>query len=55
VMEIFGWKLIDWQLGPWHWLSVNTVTERLIWDEGGPYLWVDRFICIGPLQTRWCK
>lgn len=49
-MKIFGWRLVDWQFGPWHWPNVNTIYEHY-----GDARWRDRFIIIGPVQTRWCK
>lgn len=47
-MQILGWHLTEWKMGPWGLFSVQShYTEQALgWA-------IDRMICIGPLQTRW--
>lgn len=45
-MKVLGWTLVDWQLYPSFSLSVSSHPDN-------DYGWVDRYILVGPIQTRW--
>jgi len=47
-MKILGWTFLAWQFYPSFSLSVSNYKDE---DFG----WTERIVCIGPIQTRWCK
>lgn len=57
----YGWKLIKHQWWWSDWWKLWPVYADLEWwyyypvEHPGNFQCVDRFICLGPLQTRWRK